>query len=702
MNNEMINKFYICIIPFILISYAGAEQISVTVKSDDYLIINEHGYHTIEMENSGYRLKPGDPMLPSRTYIIGIPPGSKAESVRVEGLHREMLPRHYHIAPVPPVLPLLKPVDSPELFSDLQSRWEIDRNSVYSSDKLFPEVVGELVSSGTLRKYSYVSVSISPFSYNPVSGRLFFYNSARINIEYKIFDPPELSSLCTESLMRDTAADSTAADILYNFNEIKHLYKFSVPHYSQKSSSHDYIIITTPDLAAAINSSDFIDWKSDLGYGMKMVLTTDSEIAGQSGIDCAERIRNFLREYYITWRINYVLLIGDTTSIPMRYCHPDPNNHSFDPGNVTATIGEVPTDYYYADLSYPDNLSWDSDADGYYGEYGQDEPDFLAEVYVGRIPTSDTSRITQTLNKLVKYEQDTGIWKSNVLHAGAILFFENQDHSGIQFRDGAFVLNKIEKNIMSGFSITHYSEQAGLKPSECTWNSLNANALINEWRTGCYSLVNWAGHGWSDRVGAMIWGWDDGDTVPESSGPSEISWYDFMHTRANLDCDYPSVVFAVSCHVGYPENNSYGRLGVDLLTSPTYGSAAAVISSTRIAWVHKDFVLSRLYPVPPGAEAHCYEFNRFMVNGPDGKDKLGDALYKSKFFCDINYRWLHYAHNQNMFNYNLYGDPSMVREGVNPLDVPVMSANGVFFLLFIVSLLYLHPHHALSFSKKTQ
>ncbi len=98
----------------------------------------------------------------------------------------------------------------------------------------------------------------------------------------------------------------------------------------------------------------------------------------------------------------------------MRYCYPDPTNHRFDIFDWTS--GEVPTDYYYADLSSSDADSWDLDGDGYYGEYEQDNPDFFPEVYVGRIPSNIQSRITYTLDKIVTFEQDTGEWKNNALN----------------------------------------------------------------------------------------------------------------------------------------------------------------------------------------------------------------------------------------------------------------------------------------------
>jgi len=216
----------------------------------------------------------------------------------------------------------------------------------------------------------------------------------------------------------------------------------------------DFVIITTSALVGAITASDFPDWKASLGFTVRTVLTTDTEISGQSGVDLAERIRNFLRANYGAWGIEHVLLVGNYLDVPMRYCYPDPENHLHDPANPGVGPGSVPTDAYYADLSFPDADSWDLDGDGFHGEYGEDMPDFMAEVNVGRIPTSIASRITYTLDKMVRYEQDTGEWKRNALHAGAILFYENQNHSGNPFRDGAVVVDEIETHFMQGWNMS--------------------------------------------------------------------------------------------------------------------------------------------------------------------------------------------------------------------------------------------------------
>ena len=361
----------------------------------------------------------------------------------------------------------------------------------------------------------------------------------------------------------------------------------------------NYVIITTEDLYSAITSSLFLDWKEYIGYNVKIVNITDNEISSQSGDDLQEKIRNFLRLNYMDWGINYVLIVADHETIPMRYCYPDPTNHRFDVFDYTS--GEVPTDYYYADLSSSDSDSWDLDGDGYYGEYGEDLPDFYPEVYVGRIPTDDKSKITYTLDKLVTFEQDTGDWKHNALHAGAFFYFNNEDNSGNPAMDGARLSYHIEKDLMTGWNVSRYSEQEGLETSIYDWPALSEAAFISDWRHGKYSIVNWQGHGWVNGVSRKVWASDNGDGIPEAP---EMSWISFCNINSNLDDDYPSVVTAVSCYIGCPEHSTSGNIGIDLLTDPSLGASIGVVASARSPYGSLDWPNN-----PGGSDQIIYEFN---------------------------------------------------------------------------------------------
>ena len=425
----------------------------------------------------------------------------------------------------------------------------------------------------------------------------------------------------------------------------------------QTTETYDYVIITAENLYNAITSSTFIGWKTLIGHTVTIINITDSEITSQNGQDLPEKIRNFLRLNYQEAGITYALLVGDHATIPMRYCYPDPTNHRFDIFDWTS--GEVPTDYYYADLSMSDADSWDLDGDGYYGEYGQDAPDFFPEIYVGRIPTSITSRITYTLDKITSFEQDTTEWKTNALNAGAFFYFTNEDYSGHPAMDGAKLSYYIETDTMTNWSISHYSEQQGLETSVYPWPALSESAFTSDWRNGQYSIVNWQGHGWTNRAARKIWSWDDGDNVPEAS---EISWIDFININSYLDDDYPSIITAESCYVGCPEPAPGGNLGIDLLTNPSMGASIGVIASARSPYGSFDWPTN-----PGGSDSIIYEFNRFLIN--DSK-AVGEALYDAKYYCNLHYGWDHYAEYLDMYTFNLFGEPSLVLGGITVENLP--------------------------------
>jgi hypothetical protein len=245
-----------------------------------------------------------------------------------------------------------------------------------------------------------------------------------------------------------------------------------------------------------------------------------------------------------------------------------------------------------------------------------------------------------------------------------VLFYENQDHKQVPFRDGAVCLDLIEQDLMAGWNVSRYSEQAGLQPSTYLWPGLTQDHFISDWYNNAYSVVNWAGHGSPDGAWRVIWWQDDGDGVAEMDGSDGIGAEAFIADWLPVDDDYPSIVTAVSCNVGYPEDIGAGNLGVRLLTDPQKGAAAAMFNSTRYAYVTTDWPLTR-----GGAESFAYQFNRFLLGGTGSPLRVGEAVHEAKSFCHLNHPFDFHAEYRNLFNYNLYGDPAMDWRGVATLDL---------------------------------
>ncbi|MBN1859861.1 MAG: hypothetical protein JW840_00210 [Candidatus Thermoplasmatota archaeon] len=610
---------------------------------------------SIMMPGYDHLTTPGDPALPVQHLLIALPPQASVLSLEGTGGDVVKIPGTYDIRSAPSPIPLDGTGCS---YDALQTPPATSEPLLYPAEQVY------LQSSGSFQQYPYVSVAVCPFQYSPVTGELWYSTEVVMTVHYQSNVPSG-----TRVPVRPSVSQ-TAASLFVNYEQIKAYYPVSTPSPIFSKELVDYLIITTDELMDAITASNFLAWKHAVGYSLQILSVTDPSITGQSGDDLAEKIRSYLRESYSELGLKYVLFVGDSEDVPMRYCYPNPANHQNTAGSVGGPGGEIPTDTYYADLSSADELSWDADLDGFYGEYGQDHPDFAAEVFVGRIPTSDPSRITYALNKIVTFEQDTGAWKHHALAPGAFFYFSNETGTNTGPMDGARVGAVIADDLMGNWTVSRYTEQEGLETSLYPGAVLTEEAWTLDWRTNQYALVNWAAHGWSDLIARKVWSSDDGDLIPEAN---EITWPRMLRTTSTLDDDYPSIVTAISCYVGYPEANSHGNLGIDLLTRPGFGAAVGVISSARSPYGNLDWPATL-----GGSDSIIYEFNNNLINR---SMSMGDALFASKFFCTTHYGWTSYEEYIDLYTFNLFGDPSLVLEGKEG-NIPYVQitkpGNGVF------------------------
>lgn len=636
---------------------AGNLSISFSIPEESVTLSPQKD--AVEIEGFSVHTAPGFPDLPKTHYVVALPPGCTPESVILVPDHQEILWEQILILPAPVMHPKQDRCEHPELYQYADSVYAKNiKTYITRRDGFYPDAACEIIETGHLGPIPYAIISLSPCQYNRGSNQLKVTLSGTIEMSFKNTLSSPGQQLCKATLYEQ------AMQLFHNVETVERYYCKEV---ISRNKSVDYVILSAEELVPSITASSFISWKQTIGLTPEIVTVTDPLITSQPGHDLAEKIRNYLRNRYAVTPFDYLLIIGDIYTVPMRYCYPEPYRHFSGAGDPLQRSDEVPTDYYYADLSASDAEGWDLDGDGYYGEYGQDNPDLFAEVSVGRIPTSNTVRITYTLNKTVTFEQDQGAWKNNALHAGAFYYFTNEDHSGLDADDGATCPDYMETDLMTGWSISHYSEQEGLEKSAYPWLALAEKPFSRDWELGQYGVVNEGAHGASDQIARKLWLTDDGDGVPESS---EISWSSFLDTQSKLDDDYPSIFCAMSCLVGYPETNTYGNLGIDLVTKPGWGASVAAVVSSRI--VYGPFEWSPLNG--GGCESICYEFNRYLIN-----DDLpvGTAMYRGKIYTHINFSLGGFTEYITMYEYNLYGDPSLVRQGVNPLMTPVPTATAV-------------------------
>ena len=531
-------------------SAAWAETYQYTIKSGNYEIIdNADGSQQIKMEGFGQLLDPGLPKLPSKIFIIAIPPGVEVDTVEIVANGKIELSGDYHIDPAKMVSPLNA---SKEEIALIRDDYLKTIEKAYVSPDPYPAVEGRFITQGGYRKYNFVQVRFSPFQYIAESYKLLYTASATVTVNYSTSAPRiTAEGIDSASSIREDwlpVVEKQAAEILENYSEAKSWFNAPIAdgEIGDAIGLYDFVIVTTDALVDAVQP--LVDWEKSKGRTVYVATTSWINTNYPTGADLQRRIRYFLRDKYPSaeWGITDVCLIGDLIDIPMRYTDPRKTGS-------TNTADLVPTDLYYAELTDTDSLSWDYDWDGFFGEYGDDTIDFIQEVNVARIPWSDPTTVEAICLKIANYGHSTNMtsYKNNVLWNHGYFWGDT---------DGAvlseLLMGRSEFSDMTAYRIyersNYHTGEADHRWSTYTadeYMTTTANPFVGEWgsTSSHYGFVSWLGHGNSTSASYHC-----GD---------EMSCWDFIHRDdcASLDDNYPSIVFGDSCSTAYPDVNSLGR-----------------------------------------------------------------------------------------------------------------------------------------------
>jgi hypothetical protein len=516
----------------------GDGEIKVTFPLGDYEIIRNDNGDEIFLEDFGRNLIPGKPNLPSKIFSVAIPPGAIFKDVSYTYEESVELEDIFYIQPVG--LPRLIGEEDPEVYKQGLKNYNENYESTYGKNEKYPLSVVEFVRTSGFRKYNLVDIRVNPFSYNPISGKLTFFTEITALISYTFED-----GFTYDDIMVDynEKTKQVAEKIVHNYNTAKDWY----PEGAGSKELYDYVIITLESLTSSVQS--LVDWEEEKGRSVKVV-TTNWINSYYSGYDLAEKMRNFLRNKYPSeeWGILDVCLIGNYDDVPMRR-------------TWQSVGGQLPeTDYYYADLSYPDSQSWDLDVDRKWGETYDDQIDFTAEINVGRIPFSDPSIVENICEKSVSYEMNKNpSFKRNILLLGS--FFWNDDPN--PRTDNAVLMEyKTDSELhpwMSKWKMTKMYED-GYTTYPMDYN-LDWNNVTDVWANGSYAFVNYAGHGSPDACWLYF-----------SHGP-----FVDTETCTFLNDDYPSIVFADACS---NSDTDYFNIGQAMMQQ----GAVGFLGSTKVAF----------------------------------------------------------------------------------------------------------------------
>jgi hypothetical protein len=428
---------------------------------------------------------------------------------------------------------------------------------------------------------------------------------------------------------------------------------------SANNSPFDYLIVATKEIQESSILNPFIAFKESQGY-VSQLISPEDLVSESNGSDQAEKIRNYLKKNYLASGFKYVLFIGDPMSskqrdkkstggsLPMRYCYPFPDKHSTE-NSVDKDVNRIPTDLYYADLTG----DWDSDKDGYFGEFGEDRVNLVPELFIGRIPFDDEDDIQMVLEKSMEFEKRDSTTKKKSLLAIASNSYDSE------LTDSAVLGELMGKNYLekNGYTKTTLYEQEGRNPSEFTSNypldEENLLQQLNKNTTG-FSLVLSNG-GWMDSLLRKVWMTDKNyDNKPD---PEESEWLPLLSAdKANDLIPEQSTIYFLSGYM--PSAPDWNEDCISKILLKTNGSA--VIGETRLSYFQKKWKDES----DGGLLSIIYYFFRNLTS----EKTIGESLYKS-FSYTTSTDWF------NAYSFgSIYGDPTISLKNVSSPQIKAPTA----------------------------
>ena len=367
-------------------------------------------YKRISYPGEGDFAVPGKPDLPNFTRMFAIPDAGNVR-LQISGAEEEIIS---DIAVFP--RRELK-IDGEPLSTD----FTIDTD-FYENGTVFPEQIVVLGEPAIFRDYRVVTVSISPFQYDPVKQEL------------RVIRSIDLDLVCTGT--GGTNIKTTNRKISRFFEP---MYKSAIDNYDSIASRDGeyqqpcYLFIYPDNGSVATYLNYLTDWKRRKGFEVHIASTAE---AGSN----ATEVTAYIQDAYDTWENppEFLCLIGDESgglAVP------------------AAISGYGGTDHPYSQL---------------------DGTDILADILIGRLSFSSLTEFEVLLNKIFKYEKtpymDETDWYNDVSLAG------DPSHSG----ESTIFTNKSIKETMLQYSedFNFYELYSGSYPNFTSFMNDNLDAGV--------------------------------------------------------------------------------------------------------------------------------------------------------------------------------------------------------------------------------
>ncbi len=345
----------------------------------------------------------GEPLLPFQSLRLLIPAGFSAVSVQALPGEEIELPGSYRVAPAQAPVSLS--------FQGIPRRTAPDP-AFYNSSRPFPPEIISRESLQWKKGFSILLLNLFPVRYRPAAGRISYF--PRITVKVILHPDPSLHRRQEKAVYLPTDREEVRR-LVENPEEIN-----SYPPPRKAAAQYQEVIITPSSLKEAfapLLSHRLSHWTT------ATVVTTEWIYTQSTGSDDQEKIRNFIRDAYQNWGVQFILLGGDADGVPPRLFYVEGIDNGALKSDWTVLTTYLPADLYYSNLDGPFNSNgndkWGEPDDG----EGGGDIDLFSEVAVGRWPVRSSQEVYYLINKTIAYEDAATGYVNRVSMVGEYLGF---------------------------------------------------------------------------------------------------------------------------------------------------------------------------------------------------------------------------------------------------------------------------------------
>jgi hypothetical protein len=452
-----------CLLLFLSIGRVTAGIVEKTYVFDGYSILNKGDYRELAFDNTVQSARIGEPCLPYHKVVLMLPPGESALSIEVIGEEETTIPGTYMLFPQQP----------PQPTKQAPSGQIIRTDAAYSLDGSYPSNPSGQLQTQYLNGYSIALCTFTPVKYNPARGMISFYRkvTVRITSGFNKNASEALSGLSPSQKITSLVERFVQNPVMMS------LY----PSPKAPMLDYDYLMICSSAFLPGLQP--LVNHYTQKGISCQ-VKTIEWITDSVSGADLPEKIRNCIRNEYLTYNIEYVLLAGNQTLLPAR------GFHAYVQSGSGYSDDNIPADLYYSGM----DGNYNADGDNLFGEVS-DMADLLPELSVARFPVANSVELVNMVNKSICYQVNPVPGELNkILLAGEYLWA-----SPLTF-GGPFMDLLIGDHTDYGY-FTHGIPQAthaieklydSITPSSTTWQ-WTAALLLNRLNSGP-SFIHHLGH----------------------------------------------------------------------------------------------------------------------------------------------------------------------------------------------------------------